>query len=309
MVMAEIKRHLHGAKGDVRRLFHGRSGLFPGWENWVVDWFPPVAVIRLYQPADRAEVDALADALSALPEVAAVVLQERYVAKGADHSVLKGEVPVSIQVQEDGLHFEVKLLNNQNSGLFLDMREGRRWVRHQAANKRVLNLFAYTCGFSVAAVAGGATSVVNLDMSSGALNVGRVNHRLNGHALDSVRFMSHDLFRSWGKLKKMGPYDLVIIDPPSYQKGSFVAGKDYQRVLARLDSLTVPGAQVLVCHNAPQQDTRFLQQLMLTHCPEFVFDKRLENPDDFPERDSEKGLKALVYRKRDSGEGEQCAWS
>ncbi len=309
MVMAEIEKHLHGALGDARRLFHGRSGLFPGWENWVVDWFPPVAVIRLYQPEETASVKALADQLSALPGVEAIVLQERYIERGANHRILKGNVPESIQVSENGLRFEVRLLDNQNSGLFLDMREGRTWVRQQAAHKQVLNLFAYTCGFSVAAMAGGADSVVNLDMSSGALNTGRTNHRLNGHSLDHVRFMSHDLFRSWGKLKKLGPYDLIIIDPPSYQKGSFVASKDYQRVISRLDSLTTDDAQVLVCHNAPQQDTAFLTQLMAEHCPQFVFEKRLNNPEDFPELDPEKGLKALVYTKRDLSRGEQSTWN
>ena len=75
--------------------------------------------------------------------------------------------------------------------------------------------------FSVAAMAGGATQVVNLDMARAALSRGRDNHRLNQHDLSQVVFLGHDLFKSWGKVAKYGPYDLIIIDPPSFQRGSF----------------------------------------------------------------------------------------
>ncbi|MCT7000003.1 class I SAM-dependent methyltransferase, partial [Salmonella enterica] len=82
-----------------------------------------------------------------------------------------------------------------------------------AKGLRVLNLFAYTCGFSVAAIEGGAEHVVNLDMARGVLSRGRDNHRLNGHDLSRVTFLGHDLFKSWAKVIHSGPYDLVIIDP------------------------------------------------------------------------------------------------
>nr|WP_315980158.1 class I SAM-dependent methyltransferase [Aliamphritea spongicola] len=162
-----------------------------------------------------------------------------------------------LAVTEGELKFWMQPLKNQNSGLFLDMREGRRWVQQHAEGARVLNLFAYTCGFSVAALAGGAEKVVNLDMSSPALNTGRENHRLNDHDLSRVKFFAHDLFRSWGKLKREGPYDLVVIDPPSFQKGSFVATKDYLKVLRRLPELTGENAKVLSCLNSPELDSQF----------------------------------------------------
>src|SRR3546814_19144674 len=99
------------------------------------------------------------------------------------------------------------------------MRYVRRWVQGNAQGKRVLNLFAYTCGFSVAEIAGGAEHVVNLDMSSAALTRGRENPRLNGHDLSRVSFLGHDLFKSWGKVRKLGRYDLIIIDPRSEEHG------------------------------------------------------------------------------------------
>ena len=185
----------------------------------------------------------------------------------------------------------------QNNGLFLDMRYGRDWVRANAEGKRVLNLFAYTCGFSVAAIEGGAQHVVNLDMSRAALSRGRDNHRLNGHDMSKVTFLGHELFKSWGKVKSTGPYDLVIIDPPSFQKGSFLLTKDYQRVVRRLPELLSENGTVLACMNDPALGSDFLIDGVTRDAPSLRFVQRLDNPPEFPDADVECGLKALVFRQ------------
>ena len=101
------------------------------------------------------------------------------------------------------------------------MKPGRDWVRSRAAGKKVLNLFAYTCSLSVAAIAGGADTVTNLDMASAALATGRENHRLNFDPATCRRasYLAHNLFKSWGRLKRSPTYDLILIDPPSNQGG------------------------------------------------------------------------------------------
>ena len=99
------------------------------------------------------------------------------------------------------------------------MAEGRRWVRAQAAGQQVLNLFAYTSAFSVAALQGGAKQVVNVDMSAGAIALGQLNHALNGLQA-GARFLAHDIFKTWGKITRSGPYHLIIVDPPSFQKAA-----------------------------------------------------------------------------------------
>ncbi|WP_432695814.1 class I SAM-dependent methyltransferase [Marinobacterium sp. YM272] len=284
------------AAGQVRRLFHGRGGCVPGLEWLVVDYLPPVAVIRAYSETLPEPVDVLVEALLA-EGVEGVVLQLRGRGRGAQSEVLAGEVPDQLVVEEAGLKYQVKPLQNQNSGLFLDMRPGREWVREHARGKRVLNLFSYSCSFSVAAMAGGAESVLNIDMSSGALATGRTNHQLNGIPTTLVAFMAVDLLRSWGRVRKRGPFDLVVIDPPSFQPGSFVAEKDYRKVLRRLNEFVAPGGQVLACHNDPAHNEQFLRQLMEQEAPEFGFCQRLAQADDFPERDPEMGLKVLLYKK------------
>lgn len=292
-----ISEQLHLANGQVRRLFHGRGGLFGGLEWLVIDYLPPVAVIRVYAPELPQPVDDLIQALIGHERVTGVVLQLRGRGREARAEVVAGEVAETLVVEEAGLRYQVRPLQNQNAGLFLDMRPGRAWVREHAEGKRVLNLFAYTCAFSVAAKAGGARSVVNLDMSSGALSVGRRNHQLNDIPPDGVSYLSHDLFRSWGKVRRQGPYDLIIIDPPSFQPGSFVAERDYRRVLRRLDELTLSGSMILACHNDPRHSEAFLREIMDAEAPMFEFRQRLPSADDFPERDPEQGLKALLYTR------------
>jgi 23S rRNA (cytosine1962-C5)-methyltransferase len=201
-------------------------------------------------------------------------------------------------VSEQGARYRVHVLKGQNHGLFLDMAEGRRWVReHVAAHPglKVLNLFAYTCAFSVVALQAGARQVLNLDMSDGALGVGKHNHQLNEVA-SGASFMPHDIFKTWGKINRIGPYGLVIVDPPSYQKGSFVATKDYARLMRRLPDLLIPGGHALLCLNAPELSVAFLQDQMRELAPELAFVQRVANPEAFADVSADRSLKVLVYR-------------
>ncbi|HEY5717611.1 MAG TPA: class I SAM-dependent methyltransferase [Motiliproteus sp.] len=285
------------ATGDARRLFHGRGHCFSGLEHINVDLLPPVVLITLYATETQERIQQLVDCAAALPGVTGVLVQQRYL-PGSPSFVGAGEVPEQLEVFEAGLCYRVRLGRNQNSGFFLDMAAGRQWVREHAAERRVLNLFAYTCAFSVAALAGGADEVINLDMSRGALAQGRENHQLNQQDLARVRFLGHELFRSWGKLTKAGPYELVIVDPPSYQPGSFSAEKDYPRLMGRLERLLAPGADLLLCLNDPGRDSAFLRQHMAERAPSLEFVGRVDNPASFPEADPERSLKVLHYRCR-----------
>lgn len=294
-VLTVVKQQIPLAMGESRRIFHGRGHCFPGFEHLVIDWFPPYAVARLYKEVEPEWVTELSDTLKSVDEIEGLVIQQRSRGKEAQQNVAWGSVPEQMNTMELGLFYQVKPQRNQNSGLFLDMREGRKWVMHNAGGKRVLNLFSYTCAFSVAALAGGADQVVNVDMSRGAINTGRENHLLNGLEGDRVKFLAYDLFRSWKRVRQYGPYDLIVIDPPSFQPGSFVAEKDYRKVIRRLNELTKEGGQVLACHNDPKNGTEFLKNLMLEECPDFKFVERLKNPEDFPEAEPEKSLKVLLY--------------
>lgn len=295
---------LEAAPAETRRLFHGRGRCWPGLEQLTVDWLQGVVLVSLFKEPEPEQLETLKQLLLNLaqqPEWQAsgahtLVLQHRYTLQ-SDTEWLGGEAIDEWTLTEGGLRYCVDLGRKQNNGLFLDMRYGRDWVRQHAEGKRVLNLFAYTCGFSVAAIEGGAQHVVNLDMSRAALSRGRDNHRLNGHDMSKVSFLGHDLFKSWGKVKSMGPYDLVIIDPPSFQKGSFLLTKDYQRVVRRLPELLTDNGAVLACMNDPAFGSDFLIEGVTVDAPALRFVERLDNPPEFPDADAECGLKALVFKQ------------
>ena len=278
---------------DAGRVFHGRGGLYPGCEHLSLDWYAPVWVLTSFLPLSEAQLQTVQAALALRGETLNWVYQCRDSGR-TETRLMAGQVPDPHEVTEQGARYRVHVLKGQNHGLFLDMACGRQWLREQASDKRVLNLFAYTCAFSVAALQGGALEVVNVDMAAGALAIGQQNHRLNN--LGGGRFLAHDLFKSWGKLKRLGPYDIVVADPPSYQKGSFVATKDYARVVRRLPELLAPGGQALLCLNAPELPDPFLRDLVAAEAPDLHFVQRLDNPAAFADVDPQRALKVMLFR-------------
>ncbi|MCE4557454.1 class I SAM-dependent methyltransferase [Roseateles cellulosilyticus] len=285
---------------EARRLFHGRGGRFPGCEHLALDAYPPVLLLTSFKPLDDAQLAAVGEVLAARwREISTEPLNWAYQCRGegAETRPMAGAVPEPHVVTEAGTRYAVHLLRGQNHGLFLDMAEGRRWVReHVAPGAKVLNLFAYTCAFSVVALQAGAAEVVNVDMASGALAAGRTNHELNG-VKAGAKFLAHDIFNSWGKLTRGGPYDLVVCDPPSFQKGSFVATKDYARLARRLPALLAPGGHALLCLNAPELGLDFLHGVMAEHAPELALVGRVDNPPAFDDIAPERALKVVVYRR------------
>ena len=302
---------------DAQRIFHGRGGLHPGCEHWSLDVFPPVFVLTSFQPASDEDLAAVGAALAArwaqiAPEQPLNwVYQCRHTSHTSGHAetrLMAGSVPEPHVVTEQGARFRVLVLKGQNHGLFLDMAEGRRWVRDYAAQYlaskseqdrglKVLNLFAYTCAFSVVALQAGARLVVNVDMGQGAMATGQQNHLING-ITTGASFLVHDIFKTWGKINRSGPYGLVIVDPPSYQKGSFIATKDYARLMRRLPELLAPGGHVLLCLNAPELGVDFLQGQMQELAPELALVERLANPPAFADVSPDRALKVLIYRAR-----------
>ncbi|MCE7534569.1 class I SAM-dependent methyltransferase [Aliivibrio fischeri] len=308
-LFTHLEEQLNNPPSELRRLFHGRGQCFEGLEQITVDWLQAKEstgqlVVALFKEQTPEFVEQLVVKLNKLAETSlwkvangtSILLQHRY-QEFAPTQVVWGEENTFPVVEESNLKYQLELKKNQNMGIFLDMRYGRKWVQTHSEGKSVLNLFAYTCGFSVAAIAGGATQVVNLDMAKASLGRGRDNHRLNQHDLSKVKFLGHDIFKSWSKIKKLGLYDLIIIDPPSFQKGSFALTKDYQKILRRLPSLLTETGEVLACVNSPAVSTDFLIDGMAEEAPELKFVERLDNPPEFSDINPESGLKVMRFTR------------
>ena len=289
-----------GAKtgADACRLFHGRGQSYPGLGFVSVDWFSPVLLISLYKEPDVEWLAQFRDEISQFDDhsdIDNIILQHRYL-QGAPSESLKGNIAGDYYAVEKGLKFRLNFKANQNVGFFLDMAECRQVLRENVKGNSVLNLFAYTCAFSVVAAEAGAAKVVNVDMAKGALNTGRLNHQLNAIDSRSVSYLGHDIFKSWGKIRKYGPYDRVIIDPPSFQAGSFNVRKDYPKIVSKLPGLLNPNGRVIACLNSPDLSFAFLRELF-ADIGGFSEKQLIGTPTSFPEADADKGLKTLLFEK------------
>jgi 23S rRNA (cytosine1962-C5)-methyltransferase len=286
-----------GEQLDSCRIFHGRGKVYPGLEFVTLDYFDPVVLVTLFHepPSGWLEVfrPGLIDKLSAT-SVTAIIVQHRY-AVGDPSEIIYGQLPDSVYAKRGNLKFQLSLAKNQNFGFFLDIEPARQWLEKYAQGKVVLNLFAYTCTFSVIAVAAVAEKVVNVDMSSAALNVGRSNHQINNLEKNRSQFLAENILKSWGRIKRAGNYDLVIIDPPSFQKGSFDSVRDYPKLVKRLPELMPNGGLVLACLNNPDLSSSFLTELFSVYCPGSIFKQRLAPHEDFPDIHPERQLKMLVF--------------
>ena len=121
-------------------------------------------------------------------------------------------------VLESGLHFEIDFRAGYSPGLFLDQRINRLKLSTLAGKKTVLNTFAYTCAFGVAAASGGATTV-NLDLSRHYLDWGKRNYGLNRITAEEHDFIYGDVFDWLGRFQRRGrKFDVIILDPPTFSR-------------------------------------------------------------------------------------------
>lgn len=285
----EIVRHLPRA-GEARRMFHGRGRAFPAYQDLLIDSYGPLIWVTLFagrQPEWREQLGALLRRTR--PDAECIVLQRRDLPQ-APLEFLHGDLPPQPLAQEVGLNYLLRPQVGQNIGFFIDMAAGRALVRRQAPGKKVLNLFAYSCSFSVAALAAGAQQVINVDMNRGALELGRRNHLLNGLDLRAATFLPHEIFRSIGSLRRLGPFDLIICDPPFSQGKNFTAESHWPKLVARLEQLLAPGGEVIACLNAPHMTSADLRDIFAAKVPGVRELSCRGAGDDFPEADPARGL-------------------
>ena len=296
MLEQKLREFFAEPQPEARRVFHGRGHCYPGLEHLCVDWYAPVLLISAYAPLEDEQqlLRAILDADSR-NQVGSVLLQNRYVQQSPSE-LLQGEPVQDLVVRESGLQFEVHPGRRQNAGLFMDTRLLRDWLQVNSNDCNVLNLFAYTCSLSVAALAGGASHVTNVDVSKTSIAWGNRNHELNGQDLRQVKAIPHNLFTSWGRVKQFGRYDLVIVDPPTRQRNSFDAEKDYGSVIKKLAKCCSPGARIIAALNSPFLGIDFLQQQFDRHLPEAEFIRYLPVAPEYEECEPDKGLKIALFQ-------------
>ncbi len=291
-----VLENLENKTVEIKRVFHGRGNFYSDFEYLTVDSLGDILFATFFEErSDEKDIIDILDEIASIKDFKTFIVQKKYKNENLNEAI-KGEIPSFATAIENGLKYKINFFN-KNIGIFLDMKNGREYLSSICRDKNVLNLFSYTCAFSVVAINAGASKVVNVDMAKGALTTGRENHHLNNLDTKKVKFMPYDILKSWSRIKKEAPYDIIIIDPPSFQKGSFAATKDYEKIIKRLIELASENCIVLSCLNAPELDTNFIKDIFSTYANEFKFEKRLENLSTFPAINDEKALKNLIFVK------------
>ncbi len=193
--------------------------------------------------------------------------QTRTVGAEAAGRLLAGtRVPEPLTVVEHGLRYRVDLVNDLHTGLFLDQRDNRRAFRNLSAGQRVLNLFAYTGAFSVAAAAGGAAQVTTIDVATRYLDRARENFRLNDLDPGAHEFIAGDCFAELEKLSRSGrSFDVVLMDPPSFsttRDSRFTTSGGTAELVQRALGLLPPGGLLVTSSNHQKVDlAEYLKEL------------------------------------------------
>ena len=228
------------------RLVHGEGDFLPGL---VVDIYGPTAVVQAHSPGMHYARQTIADELVKLDglDVSSVYYKSEttlpYKAQlDARNDYLIGSF-IGDSALENGLKFRVDWLRGQKTGFFVDQRDNRALVRHYSSGRSVLNMFCYTGGFSVYALAGGAREVVSVDSSAKAVSLTEANVEMNFPGETRHRAEATDAFKYLDTMEA-GRHDLIILDPPAFAKHRSAlrnALQGYRRLNARAFEKIAPG--------------------------------------------------------------------
>lgn len=235
------------ADTDAFRLVHGEGDFLPGL---VVDIYGKTAVIQAHSPGMHFARNIIAEALTGIEflGIESVYYKSETTLPYKAHLDTQNGYLVGSYVSdialENGLSFRIDWLRGQKTGFFVDQRDNRALLKQYSAGRSVLNMFCYTGGFSVYALAGGAREVVSVDSSAKAISLTDANVALN-FMPDDNRHVScaEDAFKYLDSMS-YGQHDLIILDPPAFAKHRSAlrnALQGYRRINARAFEKIAPG--------------------------------------------------------------------
>jgi 23S rRNA (cytosine1962-C5)-methyltransferase len=253
----ELRSGLEATGTDAYRLIYGEGDGLPGI---VVDRYGRHGVLKVYSEGVRPVVPFLIKALTTATDLRSISerreagLESRY-----------GQLPPpETTVNENGLRLLANLHEGQKTGLFLDQRDNRATVRRFARDRTVLNLFSYNGGFSVSALAGGATRAVSVDMAAPALRDAERSVELNGFGPERHETVTADVFEYLaGEPREL--FGLVVCDPPSLahaKRSRHAALRAYRRLNTGALSRVTPGGYLATSSCTAQVSPEAFRQVV-----------------------------------------------
>ncbi|WP_026755768.1 class I SAM-dependent rRNA methyltransferase [Sediminibacter sp. Hel_I_10] len=204
------------------RLLFGENDDFP---SLIADVYDKVLVVKLYSEIWLPYLNTILERLVEVSQVETVVMRlSRGLQQSQSHGLEDGAVIYGslkhevVPFVEHGVQFSANVIKGHKTGYFLDHRENRRQVGLLSKGKTVLDVFSYAGGFSVHALANGATEVTSVDISHHALEIAKYNGTLNAHT-GAHHTLAGDAFKLMAQLiSEEQTFDVVVIDPPSFAK-------------------------------------------------------------------------------------------
>ncbi|HQX09255.1 MAG TPA: class I SAM-dependent methyltransferase [Thermoflexales bacterium] len=238
------------------RLF---NGFYEGCPDLAIDVYATTLLVHNY--AANVELGAAAARVAAararemLPWLTAVLIKTRNSSVQAERNgVLLDGGLIATRIREGGTRYALDLTLNRDASLYLDTRNLRAWAQAELKGMSVLNTFAYTGSLGVAALAGGAARVVQLDLNGYFLNVAKTSYTLNGFPIRKADFIADDFFPALTRLNRTGEqYDCVFLDPPFFSvtpKGVVDLEKSFTRLINKARPLVRDGGRLIVINNA-----------------------------------------------------------
>ncbi|PSW32595.1 23S rRNA (cytosine(1962)-C(5))-methyltransferase RlmI [Photobacterium phosphoreum] len=181
--------------------------------------------------------------------------------------VLHGEEPPKfITIEENGVKINVDIVGGHKTGFYLDQRDSREASVKYVNGKRVLNCFCYTGGFGLYALKGGASEVINVDVSQPALDTAQLNAEMNGYPVENAQFVNADVFKLLREYRERGElFDVVIMDPPKFaeSKSQLVgACRGYKDINMLAMQILNPGGMLLTYSCSGLMDNGLFQKII-----------------------------------------------
>jgi 23S rRNA (cytosine1962-C5)-methyltransferase len=262
-------------KTDCYRLFNGE---LEGISGFVVERYGPLLVFQWHEGKcglDISAMESIAQFYGSSLGIKSVYLK-RFISDRstttADESyylnrpLWGAESEPSIVCYEKGMKIEIHPYEGFSTGIFLDQRNNREFLRLNFKNKEVLNCFAYTCAFSLACALGENT-ITSVDLSKKYLDWGKRNFILNGIPPEKHGFYAVDVFEQFKKTKKLGKtYDLIILDPPSFSRNQsgkvFSVKKDMKALVSESCDILNSCGTIFVSSNLATWGSSELKKLV-----------------------------------------------